>query len=454
MTMAILRRMEIHRFRNVAPGTKIEFHPHFNVLLGRNGTGKTTLLQWLADVLSGGMNQWDHEPYEVELEIEGKDAQTRVRLKNEPMDVREQLPQRLSRGEADLAEWAIERRGGGQFELDMEVSTSTECLRIHGTPSRITVYRVDDILLTLDSWLPRPSHIDAIMFIIYGSDPRDTKSSELRRTLQEVIQSLQDSYRNACRFDEALDFFSRMVSSEPSDDRGGDRAGTMDLTLLRHGEHVSARGLMPEELARGIEEQAAQLGQKKVSSFSFQHTDLSFLGKAVELFGFLAASMEVSMLEKKIFKVPDGEEIQSYRLGDTRFIFDCHDGSSFTHDHLSYGQKRALAFLYYLASNPDFIIVDELVNGLHHAWIEACRDEIGERQALLTSQNPLLLDHLPISSPEDVRRCFILCSTVREGEQEQLVWRNPTEEEADSFFSAYNAGIQHVGEILMDKGLW
>jgi len=91
-----------------------------------------------------------------------------------------------------------------------------------------------------------------------------------------------------------------------------------------------------------------------------------------------------------------------------RFFF--ADGGFITQDRLSYGQKRLLMFYYYLASNPDIVIADELVNGLHHQWIRAAIEEIGERQAFLTSQNPLLLDYLPFSSAEHVRKSFMLCT--------------------------------------------
>jgi recombinational DNA repair ATPase RecF len=40
-----LRRLKIEKFRNVVPGTELVFGDGMNVLLGRNGTGKTTLLQ-------------------------------------------------------------------------------------------------------------------------------------------------------------------------------------------------------------------------------------------------------------------------------------------------------------------------------------------------------------------------------------------------------------------------
>jgi hypothetical protein len=53
------------------------------------------------------------------------------------------------------------------------------------------------------------------------------------------------------------------------------------------------------------------------------------------------------------------------------------------------------------------------VNGLHHRRIATSIEAIGQRQAFLTSQNPLLLDYIPIASADEVRRSFVLCVTVR-----------------------------------------
>jgi len=98
----------------------------------------------------------------------------------------------------------------------------------------------------------------------------------------------------------------------------------------------------------------------------------------------------------------------------------------------SYGQKRLLSFFAISDPCPEVLIADELVNGLHHEWIRACIDEVGDRQAFLTSQNPLLLDYLEFESAEDVQRGFVLCSRETTGEATQLVWRNPTTAEGAS----------------------
>jgi ABC-type molybdenum transport system ATPase subunit/photorepair protein PhrA len=97
------------------------------------------------------------------------------------------------------------------------------------------------------------------------------------------------------------------------------------------------------------------------------------------------------------------------KIRNIAFRFWWERGDFITYKRLSYGQKRLLTFFYYLASNPRFVVADELVNGLHYHWIAASVEAIGERQAFLTSQNPLLFDYLPLTSPEEVRSSFVLC---------------------------------------------
>jgi len=143
------------------------------------------------------------------------------------------------------------------------------------------------------------------------------------------------------------------------------------------------------------------------------------------------------------------------QLSNLVFRFWWEDGTFITHEHLSYGQKRLLTFFYYLECNPDIVIADELVNGLHHRWITASIEAIGQRQAFLTSQNPLLLDYIPITSADEVRRSFILCrAEPRVGERPGWTWDNMSAEDAGELFSAYEVGVEHVSEILQSRGLW
>ncbi|MET0403325.1 MAG: hypothetical protein ABW123_13015, partial [Cystobacter sp.] len=147
-----------------------------------------------------------------------------------------------------------------------------------------------------------------------------------------------------------------------------------------------------------------------------------------------------------------GDLVKVMHLSGMRFYFRRPGGSKISEKMLSYGQKRMLAFMHYVAVAKSTIIADELVNGLHHQWIHACFEQIGERQSFLTSQNPLLLDYLSFNSPEDVRSTFVLCS--RDKASAQMAWENMSQEAAEDFFGSYKVGFQQVGELLQSKGLW
>ena len=127
---------------------------------------------------------------------------------------------------------------------------------------------------------------------------------------------------------------------------------------------------------------------------------LSFVREVGVLFGFKDARLEMRLRR--------GTR-ETLNFSDFRFMFEDHDGSVTRHDNLSYGQKRLLAFYYYLAASPLTVIADELVDGLHHLWIDAAITAIGDRQAFLASQNPLLLDHLEFDSAEQVASTFVTC---------------------------------------------
>jgi hypothetical protein len=175
---------------------------------------------------------------------------------------------------------------------------------------------------------------------------------------------------------------------------------------------------------------------------------MNFLSRAVRLLGF--ASGEVR-LQRTAREAGPPEHIE---FGDLQFYFVRRDGSEIDGSRLSYGQKRLLSFYYYLDCSDDCVVADELVNGMHHEWIEACLEDIGARQSFLTSQNPLLLDYLGFDSAEEVLSSFVLCRSQLQGKREHLHWENMTPEDAEGFFQAYQVGIQHVSEILRTRGLW
>src|SRR5262245_15965557 len=80
--MAKLKRLKIEKFRNVET-TELPFGVGFNVLLGLNGTGKTTLLGLVAAVLSSDFSGMREEPFAIEYEIGLREGTITASVRNE-----------------------------------------------------------------------------------------------------------------------------------------------------------------------------------------------------------------------------------------------------------------------------------------------------------------------------------------------------------------------------------
>jgi hypothetical protein len=249
------------------------------------------------------------------------------------------------------------------------------------------------------------------------------------------------------RLDEALDFFSAMTSDKTWLEvtrPHGDFAGSTP------GPTVSSNLVPPSLLEVIMIELAQRPFDDGGESLSVSQQHVGFLARASAILDFKTIRVDVRLLERRTVAGQD-----RLRFGDVRFTFERHDGSIITHGQLSYGQKRMLAFLYYLAMHPDTVVADELVDGLHHRWIEDSLDAIGDRQAFLASQNPLLLDHLEFDSADKVASTFITCRSERDADNKKhMIWCNMPAYDAERFFRAYQVDVQHVSEILLSKGLW
>ena len=78
--MVKLKRLKINQYRNVRPGTELRFDDGVNLVLGKNGTGKTTLLALLSCVAGSDFSSLQGEPFDLEYEITGGDFTARISI--------------------------------------------------------------------------------------------------------------------------------------------------------------------------------------------------------------------------------------------------------------------------------------------------------------------------------------------------------------------------------------
>lgn len=452
-----LRRLKIDRYRNVAPGTELIFNDTWNVLLGQNGTGKTTLLNLIAMIVASDFSPLKDEAFGFEYELTYPDHGSVVaRLEN-----------RLNDKALEQPTGAFENVIGGAVELSSSQgeSPSWSCrvvIRLNGAPawweissSPLAAWKTTFSATTSNKPVRIVSpfegmFLERILELLRWDDFTD----DLMRTWGAVRRAHGITRSNAARFDESLGIFNAVTGIQTMGGRNevqpsqytvevrnyasprhavymGSKSGIVPLSVL---EHILDEALM-RKLPRVVEESGSK--------------GADFMKKTASVLGFSSVELTWDLLQKEV-----GPNSERHTFGNFGFKLTLDDGSIINHSLLSYGQKRMLAFFYYLAANPDIVITDELVNGLHYDWIEVCLNEIGERQSFLTSQNPLLLDFLPFASVEDVQRSFLLCRREKHEGKYQLVWTNLDAESALSFFRAYETEAQQVSEILRSKGLW
>ena len=430
---AMLTRLKIHHFRDVVPGTELRFGPGFNVLLGVNGTGKTTLLNLISAVLRGDFSSLRGEAFAVEYELgvglttfsatftatlRHEPPRTTHAPRNGPAELGESITG------ADRITARIHHRDPTLGEQSWLIEGGSLGLRFVRDDGKTTISQ--PISLT------EPGLLWKLPMALY-------KSQECR-----VYQYF--GFSECYRFDESLGVMAAMVGE------GGDGVPgasiVVPLSELQRGTNFFGLGtFLDGEIEAGI--QADLRRNPDADRFILMGASLPFLATAVAALGFVSAECWTSVSERRV----RGEETE-LEFNRFTYVFRRKDRSFVNHEHLSYGQKRMVSFFYYLSVNFGPIVADEIVNGLHHRWIETCVEAMRGRQAFLTSQNPVLLDCLGFESAKQVAETFILCRTVEEGDATRMSWRNMPEEDAADFFEAYNVGIQYASEILRTRGWW
>ncbi len=420
-----LNTMTIHRFRRVTPDTELQFRPGMNVLIGKNATGKTALLRLISMALRTDFEEVGQEPFELAYELTCGEATVAVEIKNERREVRKGILVRSRKTVWVPSARAVARYRDTGKEATVELREGVVFFKGLGEEDKVRAGGRSpwwDVQCAVQEFL--------------AAGVLDPKQREDQRddALDAVADDLEETWEDRVRFDEALEFY-RLILGE--DNEYEDKAEC----LL-----PAWRSFLPAGLYREIRK---KFGSRGESSLTLTSERLPFLAVAVQVLGFAKARVRAEVVEV--------DDQNRKRVGNLRFWFDTKDGRVLREDHLSFGQKRMFALVYYLHLNPDVAIVDEPTNGLHHEWIAYLVEQLGKRQTFVATQHPLLLDFLTFESAAEVRSTFVQCRSEPGGEdkkEETWHWSSMTEEDAQRFHDAYVTGVQFVSEILAAKGLW
>ncbi|HEX4422654.1 MAG TPA: AAA family ATPase, partial [Kofleriaceae bacterium] len=381
-----LERIKVNQFRSVEPGTELCFSEGLHVVLGKNASGKSTLLDLIAASLAVDFEQssFADEPLDLEFTL-------RVGALHLDMAIKRSLREANASGTAEDVE-GLKRslREQGRYVLRAPSGLKiTVVLSSDDLPQR-TVEGVDPARYGLDEPLKWRHQLPPLAPELGGLSNLWLEGS---KTWESVVHLLGgDSFLGRWR-DKS---FRMAEGDELLDELEGD-----DSFAILLGKSMNSHPyLLPEKLFKAFQLKASQL-------------DGSALEMPLDLEPLLASFIrEMGFTEGRMSLGPprverhSGQEVFAY--SSPTFIF-YRDGHFVRRvDQLSYGQRRLFALGWYLCV-CDIAILDEPSNGLHESWIAFLVSQLHGRQVFLTSQNRELLDMLPFKTETELSRGFVLC---------------------------------------------
>lgn len=451
--MVKLDWLRIHRFRWVTAGSELKFRPGINAIIGRNGTGKTTLLELLGAVWAGDFSAYAEEEFDVEFRFVGEGSSVELRVEN-----RRKTPAE-AKGHGEVFLWKFTSKVEWKHAEEVRSFQGTFTSQSDGTVANVYQHMSNGAVLNASQSGPhetmmrfanptRPSGALYSSLVVIALSPflehhvspngGHWSSSDSAPTVPGL------SLRGPRRYPEGIEGLDRFVEEARFFGLYGD--------AYRNGwANLSGPGL-PSAVRQVLQEiiQQSRPPKHAITFSASDHPEMSPLAEALSILEFKDIEMrfDLELGDPR----PEGE--QPFTYGNLKLSFTKHDGAFFGREKLSHGQKRIFGFLWYLACSPQVAIADELSNGLHYSMAEAALAAIGERQAFLAIQDPMLLDSMTFDSVEDVTRAFVCCSTLEEKGRERWKWSSLTEDQARTFFDAYEVNVQHVHRILRTWGLW
>lgn len=425
-----LTRLHVHHYRGLAPDTVLTFGPALNVVVGATGSGRTTLLELVSAVVCSDFSGLLREPFALDYALRFDALTVDVAVRNEPPaalpatageggpgDALALPPGALAHGLMPSIVATVRWDAAEDARLVMRASATGFACEVEGAAGFSK--RMHWSVLDRSVW--------TLLFMAAQYLEPGVKA-RLKDLLRETFLLAPP------RFDEALGMFERI--------------GAIRYAMEQRGEELFPLGLMalPTWMPGWLRDQVEREPVPPALLLRHEAQPQGFLARFVALAGFASGTLSVDVTE-------GGAPLsQGGRLGFSgfRFAFVRGDGTPVAQEQLGYGQKRLLSFLYYLDVHAAFVIADELADGLHADLVGACVGNVGGRQAFVTSQSPLLFEHLAFASAEALRTSLIRCE-VRAGPGGWR-WTQPTPEEAARCFEAYRSGSLPLGAALRAHG--
>ena len=423
-----LERIKVNQFRSVEPGTQLCFSEGLHVVLGKNASGKSTLLDLIAASLAVDFEHpaFHDEPLDLEFVVSAGGLHFEAKLKRALRDNASGMPGDMKgRQRPPHEEGRYILRAPSGFEVTVVLSSDDLPRRtVEGVdPAQ---YGLDQPLKAYHQLPPLAPTLDGLYNLWFQGSGRARDAMAALVGRDTFLARTRDRPFRMSEGDELLDEF-----------------GDNDF-IIQLGQSVRSQPyLLPDKIFKEL----SPTGSAIEVQLAVEPLLLSF----VREMGFTEARMSLGppRVERDF-----GHDLFAYSMPTFTFY---RDGRLVRRvDQLSYGQRRLFALGWYLVCTRDFAILDEPANGLHESWVTFLVSQLHGRQVFLTSQNRELLDMLPFSTEMELSRGFVLCeSRLQRGSEPMLHWRGLREDESALMIKALRASrVDLITDLLRALDLW
>lgn len=435
-----LRSLTIHRYEQFVNCPRIELSPDDNLILGINGSGKTSLLRLLAAVLRWNYDALLDQPFDIEFEQvvdEGLDTEASIsgRVTYEPMPfgAEQRAPGRRvkrSKYEQVKAELVIHHR---KWKCMVGVSDSMLHIAIGDNDFGHTPLQTSWMSLAVASVLndDLASHLDdaPLAFIAEQIHARAVATFMVRETEIDFAW-LTKHFRYDLAMRRLPDRFEFLM---------------LEQELLE----PEARQWSP--LISGLAWVAGL--HEYVNALTIVNRNCTNITPELDLRTLLeildAKSISFQSKIEKTESIAEGKRFEGKGVEiHVRFPSDIEVIDS----RLTVGQKRLTTIaLGALLCGGSPLLIDEIDNGLHLGLLEKVLGLIRGRQTFIATHNKLVVDLLDYESPEDIRRTIHICRRNQDGTQSLIAL---SEDQVREMFEKIEAGIMNLSDVLLQEGLW
>lgn len=437
--MYYLKELQIEKFHLISEPVKITFNKDFNYLIGKNGTGKTTLLEIIKSLFALNFDYFDFIDSEISIRghfFNSEDLSSiYIEFTSNPSNKENYLRRK-------------------EYETLIFPSIGNRI----GNNIKIEIQKEEEKLLTLNinkgnTFLIHKEHKKNLEYSNNIIDIFSRMHDSLQENNSKEVIFIFNKYHIWLMHNVQLNRFEEGLESE----RHFFKA-FIPITIKKNNQ-IDFFGFHNAIVNKTTAEKA------KITNFfnSFQKNIRNKDEYSENLILTKNDSHVIKMISDLIFaddirinyhlkNIQIHDEAIELELASPLISIVLNNGSIISYSNLSFGEKRLFNTVYSMENCTNCFLLDEPVNGFHHDFIEKVIElsRSYNSQKFIANQNPLLLDYMESEKKEDFQSQVIFCRR----ESDKVSWVNPSDKEAEMFMEDYDSQFLPVSSILKNLDLW